>query len=140
MRLLFANDHAASELKMQLIEYFQKDYECINYGTNDNNSVDYPDYAQKVCENMDENSIGILLCGSGIGMSIAANKHKGIRAALCHCVEYAKLAREHNNANILCIGARFCDFELAKDMIKTFLNTTFAANRHTIRVEKLDKL
>lgn len=139
MRIYFANDHAATKLKFDLIEYFSKDYECINLGCNSDESVDYPDYANKLANELknNPNSIGVIICGTGIGISIAANRHSHIRAALCHSKEYAQLAREHNDANVISLGARFIDFDLAKELILTFINTPFLGGRHEIRVRKL---
>lgn len=141
MRIYFANDHAATKLKFDLIDYFSKDYECINLGCNSDESVDYPDYANKLANELknNPNSIGVIICGTGIGISIAANRHSHIRAALCHSKEYAQLAREHNDANVISLGARFIDFDLAKELILTFINTPFLGGRHEIRVEKLGK-
>lgn len=139
MRIYFANDHAATKLKFDLIEYFSKDYECINLGCDSDDSVDYPDYANKLANELknNPNSIGVIICGTGIGISIAANRHKHIRAALCHSCEYARLAREHNDANVISLGARFIDFNLAKDLIITFINTPHLGGRHENRVRKL---
>lgn len=139
MRIYFANDHAATKLKFDLIDYFSKDYECINLGCDSDESVDYPDYANKLANELknNPNSIGVIICGTGIGISIAANRHSHIRAALCHSKEYAQLAREHNNANVISLGARFIDFDLAKELILTFINTPFLGGRHEIRVRKL---
>ncbi|MBZ7984788.1 RpiB/LacA/LacB family sugar-phosphate isomerase [Campylobacter sp. Cr9] len=139
MRIYFANDHAATKLKFDLIDYFSKDYECINLGCNSDESVDYPDYANKLANELknNPNSIGVIICGTGIGISIAANRHSHIRAALCHSKEYAQLAREHNDANVISLGARFIDFDLAKELILTFINTPFLGGRHEIRVRKL---
>lgn len=139
MRIYFANDHAATKLKFDLIDYFSKDYECINLGCNSDESVDYPDYANKLANELknNPNSIGVIICGTGIGISIAANRHSHIRAALCHSKEYAQLAREHNDANVISLGARFIDFDLAKELILTFINTPFLGGRHENRVRKL---
>lgn len=139
MRIYFANDHAATKLKFDLIDYFSKDYECINIGCDSDESVDYPDYANKLANELknNPNSIGVIICGTGIGISIAANRHSHIRAALCHSKEYAQLAREHNDANVISLGARFIDFDLAKELILTFINTPFLGGRHEIRVRKL---
>lgn len=139
MRIYFANDHAATKLKFDLIDYFSKDYECINLGCDSDESVDYPDYADKLANELknNPNSIGVIICGTGIGISIAANRHSHIRAALCHSKEYAQLAREHNDANVISLGARFIDFDLAKELILTFINTPFLGGRHEIRVRKL---
>ena len=138
--ILIASDHAGFNLKEELISYLQEikleytDFGCS--GSDDN--VDYPDIAKKLCNNFDNNQhIGILICGSGIGMSIAANRLTNIRAALCHNEEIAALSRRHNNANILCLGARIISKNDAIIIVKTFLETAFENGRHQIRVEKL---
>ena len=112
--IAIASDHAGPDYKKRLIEHLtEKGYTCLNMGTDTEYSVDYPIYADKVCKKIlsGEAELGILICGTGIGMSIAANKHKGIRAGLCGDPESASLTRQHNNANILCMGARFISFE-----------------------------
>ncbi len=143
MKVLIASDHAGYALKKFLIEHFY-DLHFEDLGTYDSNSVDYPDYADKLCNllpagslDKDPEQIGILICGSGQGMAIKANKHSHIRAALCHSIVTAKLSREHNNANVLCIGERILPYTLAKEIVETFLKTKFAEGRHTNRVKKL---
>jgi len=139
-KVFIASDHADINFKSEIINYLSSDYEVINLGTDTVDSVDYPDFAQKLCREVLNNpgSKGILFCGTGIGMSIAANRFKGIRAALCHSEEYAKLSREHNDANVLCLGARFLEIELAKIIIKVWLHTDFAGDRHQRRLEKIE--
>ena len=123
-----------------MVEYIKSlGNEVMDLGTNSADSVDYPDYAKKVCEEIQqENSdLGILICGTGIGMSLAANKFEGIRAACVSDVYSAKMSRNHNNANVLCIGARVIGDEVAKLIIKTFLENEFEAGRHQRRVDKI---
>lgn len=139
--IAIANDHAGTELKNKIIEKFKDEYDFINCGTDDNNSVDYPDYSKKVCDLIlkKEANLGILICGTGIGMSISANRNKGIRAGLCSHALMASLTRKHNNANVLCLGARMIGQDVAFDCVKTFLETEFEGGRHLNRIEKLDK-
>ena len=144
-KIFIGNDHAGKDLKDFLINFLKENYkeiEVINVGTDSYESCDYPDYAKEVSLNVlrEEDSIGILICGTGIGMSIAANKIKGIRAALCYNSTTAKLARQHNNANILCLGQRIIGFELAKDIVDTFIKTEFEGNRHLNRIIKINQI
>ena len=133
-------DHAGFEYKSAIITWLkEKGYELNDMGVKENKSVDYPDYAHPVAtavEN-DEASFGILLCGSANGVAITANKHQGIRAALCWQKDIAELARQHNNANIVCIPSRFVALEYAKQIIEAFINTSFEGGRHANRVEKI---
>lgn len=145
MNLYIGSDHAGYEFKSEVSSYIlQKfsDYELFDCGTYSDNVVDYPDYAQKVCENVLSNhgSFGILICGTGIGMSIAANKIKGIRAALCNDTYSAKLSRQHNNANVLVIGSRVIGFGVAKDIIENFLNNKFLEGRHFQRINLIKNI
>lgn len=134
MSILIASDHAGWELKTQLIEYMDKcGVELTDLGTNTPESVDYPDYAHKLCSNF-KSQFGILICGSGNGMCMTANKWPGIRAALCWDVDIARLARAHNNANIICLPARFLCIDDAIDILNTFLETDFEGDRHTKRI------
>lgn len=140
MKVAIAADHGGFELKDSMVEYIKSlGNEVVDLGTNSADSVDYPDYAKKVCEEIQqENSdLGILICGTGIGMSLAANKFEGIRAACVSDVYSAKMSRNHNNANVLCIGARVIGDEVAKLIIKTFLENEFEAGRHQRRVDKI---
>ena len=140
MKIAIAADHGGFELKDSMVEYIKSlGNEVVDLGTNSADSVDYPDYAKKVCEEIQqENSdLGILICGTGIGMSLAANKFEGIRAACVSDVYSAKMSRNHNNANVLCIGARVIGDEVAKLIIKTFLENEFEAGRHQRRVDKI---
>ena len=139
--IVIASDHAGFSLKNQLVSYLkEKAYNLIDLGTNDSqNSVDYPLKAQELAHELkkDSNNIGILVCGSGIGMCIAINRFPFARGALVYEVEAAKLARQHNNANVLCLGGRMTDFEKAKQLVDTFLTTSFEGGRHERRVSQL---
>ncbi len=138
-KIYIASDHAGFELKSYLINSFKKNnIEIIDLGCDSaKNSVDYPDYANALCEKITENDFGVLICGSGIGISISANRHKKIRAALCCNKSMAKLARSHNNANVICLGARFLKKKYALTICKTFFTQKFDGQRHVTRVEKL---
>lgn len=142
-KIALGADHAGYEYKDMLVAYLNENgYECVDCGTNGPESVDYPTYASKVCElvRSGECAFGILVCGTGIGMSIAANKHRGIRAALCNEAESTAMTRHHNNSNVLCLGARMIPFEKALELTKVFLGTEFDGGRHQRRVEMLDNL
>jgi ribose 5-phosphate isomerase B len=141
--IAIASDHAGPDYKKRLIEYLtEKGYTCLNMGTDTEESVDYPIYAHKVCEKVlsGEAALGILICGTGIGMSIAANKHAGIRAGLCADPESAALTRQHNNANVLCMGARILSFEKVVEITDAFLGAEFLGGRHQKRVDMLENL
>ncbi|HNR79836.1 MAG TPA: ribose 5-phosphate isomerase B [Mesotoga sp.] len=143
MKLSIASDHAAFELKFFIAEYLKKGHEVIDFGPESpERSVDYPDFARRVCKSVlsGETEFGILLCGTGIGMSMAANKYRGIRAALCLFPEMAALARKHNHANVLVLGGRLMGSELAAWTVDTFLSTVQEGGRHTRRVEKIESL
>ena len=138
--IAIASDHAGFELKEQLAQELQQlGFETHDLGPASTESVDYPDYANALCEWVlkQPDGKGILICGSGIGMSMAANRHKGIRAALVHSGLEANLTRKHNNANVLCLGARIIGIEVAKDAVKQFVTTGFEGGRHVRRIEKL---
>ncbi len=140
MVLAFGSDHAGFPLKLHLIEFAKKlGYDVLDFGCDSAESCDYPDYAFLVARALNESKadFGILICGSGIGMSIAANKIKGIRAANCCSVEMAKLARLHNDANVLALGARLIPSDLAEKILLEFLNTSFEGGRHIRRIEKI---
>lgn len=141
--IAIGSDHAGYELKEKIKSYLQDNNKSyIDFGTNSADSCDYPDFAKKVSMyvSKNENSQGILVCGSGIGVSIVANKTKNVRAALCYLSECAELSRKHNDANVLCLGARFTDFKTAKEIIKLFLNTDFECGRHLNRVNKIKEI
>lgn len=140
-----ASDHAGFELKQKIISDLKENFSTrtiVDFGpTTDANSVDYPDFADQVAKNIqanhDETNFGILICGSGQGMAMRANKYSNVRAALVWTFEVAKLSREHNNANILCLGGRVTDHKLAIEMTRLFLQTPFAGGRHASRVAKI---
>ncbi len=141
-KIFIASDHAGFTLKKIVLDYLSKEnFEIIDLGTDSGkNSVDYPDYAYKLADNLSgDDEFGILICGSGIGISIAANRQKHIRAALCVTEEMAKLSRAHNNANVLCLGARLTDEKKALKIVDAFLDSPFESGRHSSRVEKLSK-
>lgn len=141
MKITIAADHAGYKLKEELKKYLEElGHEAEDLGTGSEESVDYPDYAKKAAKEVaKQGNKGILICGSGIGMSMAANKIKGIRAALCHNEYTAKVAREHNDANILCMGARDIDANTAKKLTKIFLETEASQEeRHKRRVNKIE--
>ena len=143
MKIIIGNDHAGVELKQNLVKYLEeKGNEVINVGTDTHESVDYLDIAEAVGKLVLENkdSLGIIVCGTGIGISIAANKLKGIRAALCHNELTARLARQHNDANIISLGARIIGEDLAKACVDAFLETEFEGGRHLRRVCKIDEV
>ena len=138
--IAIGSDHAGYEYKTQIIDWLIKsEYLVEDFGTNSAASVDYPDFAHPVASKVEkgETAFGILLCGSANGVAITANKHQGIRAGLCWDKEVAKLVRLHNDANIICIPARFVSLELAIDMINVFMQTNFEGGRHQNRVNKI---
>lgn len=133
-------DHAGFEYKTAIVKRLnQLGFQVADFGTYSADSVDYPDFAHPTADSVENNeaSFGILVCGSANGVAITANKHKGIRAALCWQIDVAELARKHNNANIVCLPARFISLPLALDIIDTFLNTPFEGGRHEGRVNKM---
>ena len=139
--ITIACDHAGYDLKNALKkEILNMGFEVIDCGTNSSESVDYPDFAKLAVNNIlkKKSDIAVLICGSGIGMSITANRFNGIRAALCRNEDDAKLARQHNNANILALPGRQIDVDEAKNCFKFFINTSFDGGRHQKRVEKID--
>ena len=140
MKIAIGNDHAGTEYKNAIVDYLQNQgYTVENHGTNSNDSVDYPDFIHPVADAVANDSVdfGIIICGSGNGASMTANKHQKVRSALCWTKEITALAREHNNANILSIPARFTSQPQAVEMVETFLNTPFAGGRHQRRVDKI---
>lgn len=133
-------DHAGFTLKESIINYLKKKgFTIQDFGCSSEESIDYPDYAHPVAEFVESHpgSLGILICGSGNGISMTANKHQGIRSAICWKKEVAVLARQHNNANIITLPARFISTEEALEMIDVFFNTEFEGGRHQLRVEKI---
>lgn len=142
MKVAIASDHAGYQLKSLIIKKFlkSKKYQFIDFGTDSSDvSVDYPDFAAKVCQEIIASRVdlGVLICGSGVGISIAANRFKQIRAALCSDASIAKLARQHNDANVLCLGSRAIDSDLAIKLVKAFLVTDFEGGRHIARLKKI---
>ncbi|WP_340064090.1 ribose 5-phosphate isomerase B [Ascidiimonas aurantiaca] len=140
MKIAIGNDHAGTEYKLAIIGMLKsRNIEIDNFGTDDITSVDYPDFIHPVAKAVDQGDtdLGIIICGSGNGAAITANKHKGVRAALCWNKELTELARLHNDANILSIPARFVSLTQALDMVNTFLVTKFEGGRHQNRVEKI---
>lgn len=140
MKLAIGSDHAGVHLKNQVLDLLKhKGIQVVDYGTNNEESVDYPDFGMQVAEAVSRGEIdrGILLCGSGIGMSIVANKFPGVRAALCYDTQTAKLSRQHNDSNILVMGGRLLKEAQALEIVKTWLNTEFEGGRHARRIQKI---
>jgi len=141
MKISIGNDHAGTNYKFKIINYLESEGIIVNnYGTDTNDSADYPDFSHPVAKDVEENKVdfGITICGTGNGANMTANKYKGVRSALCWSKEIAFLARQHNNANILSIPARYTSLPQALDMVKTFLNTEFEGGRHKRRIDKID--
>ncbi len=139
-KIFIASDHAGFILKENIKKKFQKRIKFLDLGTNTSTlSVNYPDYAHKLCKKVSQNknNIGILVCGSGLGMAMAANRHKKIRAALCYSIKNTKLSRLHNNANIITLGSRLIKKNTAFKCINVFLETKFEGGRHLKRVKKI---
>lgn len=140
MKIAIGNDHAGTEYKLAIIGLLKsKSIEVVNYGTDGTDSVDYPDFVHPVAKDVTEGSVhrGIIICGSGNGASMTANKHQKVRCALCWNKEIVQLAREHNDANILSLPARFISLPQALEMVQMFLDTTFEGGRHERRIEKI---
>lgn len=141
MKIALSSDHAGYEYKEQLkLDLEKMDYMIIDLGPDASSPVDYPVYADKVCKAIQrkEADIGILICGTGIGMSMAANKYKGIRAAVCDNIFSSILTREHNNANVLCLGARIVAYQMALEITKAFLSTEFWGGKHQQRIDMFE--
>ena len=139
-KVILASDHAGFELKEKIKNFLlRKGKKVLDLGTNSTNSVDYPDFAHRLSNKMKKNKkqFGILICGSGIGMDMAANRHKYIRAALCHNVKSARLSRQHTNANVMAIGARLTKKNIALKCVDTFIKTKFEGGRHLRRIKKI---
>ena len=139
-KIFLSSDHGGFELKTSVINFLKEgNYDVEDLGCFSLESVDYPDYANLMAKNIKNNinSFGILFCGTGIGVSIAANRHSHIRAALCTSVEMASKSRKHNDANVLALGGRILNFLIIKDIVFQFLNTNFEEGRHRLRVNKL---
>ena len=140
MKIAIGNDHAAVEMKQELVRYLEeKGHEVINFGTDTNDSCDYPVYGEKVAMAIKNNEAdcGVLICGTGVGISMAANKVNGIRAAVCSEPVTARLVKEHNNANIIAFGQRIVGMETAKAILDAYLNAEFLGGRHANRVDLL---
>jgi ribose 5-phosphate isomerase B len=140
MKIAIGNDHAGTEYKLAVMGLLKSmGIEVANYGTDGTDSVDYPDFVHPVAKDVAEGKVkyGIIICGSGNGASMTANKHQKVRCALCWNKEIVSLAREHNDANILSLPARFISLPQALDMVRTFLDTKFAGGRHERRIEKI---
>lgn len=143
MKVGIANDHAATDMKKAVMKHLQDEgYEVVDYGTDGYESVDYPDYAEKVCHGVlsHEVDLGIAICGTGVGISIACNKIKGIRCAHCSETYSAEYSRRHNDANVVAFGARVIGEEIAFQIADVFLKTPFEGGRHQRRVDKINKL
>lgn len=139
-RIAIGSDHAGFEYKTALIQFLEGEgYTVQDFGPQSAESVDYPDFAHPVSTSVEsgENELGVLICGSANGVAMSANKHQGIRAALCWLEEISVLAKQHNNANIVCLPARFIDVELAKRITRAFITTDFEGGRHENRVQKI---
>ena len=140
VKIVVGSDHAGFELKQIIIEHLsERNMNYEDFGTNCLDSVDYPDYAKKVAEEVNSKDLimGILVCGSGQGMARAANRFKNVRAAICHNSDVAKVTRQHNDANVLCLGSRFIDISEAIKCVDVFLSTDFEGERHLKRINKI---
>ena len=143
MKIVIANDHAATDLKMEVMAYIESlGHEVVNIGTDTNESCNYPEYGEKAANMVakGEVDLGVLICGTGVGISLAANKVKGIRCGVCSDTATARLIRAHNNANMISMGARIVGSELAKDIVKAFLETEFMGGRHALRVDMITEI
>lgn len=140
MKISIGNDHAGTDYKFAVIKHLEaKGFTITNYGTDTKESVDYPDFVHPVAQDVESNKVdfGIIICGSGNGANMTANKHQGVRSALCWTKEIVALARQHNNANLLSIPARFTALPQVIEMVDTFLETAFEGGRHKNRVNKI---
>jgi ribose 5-phosphate isomerase B len=144
MKLAIGSDHGGFELKQEIVRFLQSlgTVEVVDHGTSSKDSVDYPDYGRKVSEAVANGSVdrGILICGTGIGMSIVANRYPQVRAALCHDHFTAQMSREHNDANILVMGERVIGKGVALEIVKTWIETPFAGGRHQLRLNKIAEI
>ena len=141
MKILIGNDHAGYSLKLSIIKNLEDKYEFFDKGSYSNESVDYPDYASIIAKEIqsEKGDLGILICGTGNGVCMTANKYKGIRAVICWNEEIAKLAKQHNNANIICIPSRFIKVEEAIKIIESFILEKFEGGRHERRIKKINE-
>ena len=142
IKISIASDHAGFQLKEDLKKHFKNDYDFNDYGTDSSESVDYPDFAHRLAEQISvkKESFGVLICGSGIGMSMVANRYKYVRAALCLNENMARLSREHNNANVLVLGSRLISYKEAIKCFIMFLKSDFEGNRHQARLDKFNNV
>lgn len=143
MKIAIANDHAAVEMKNEIMAYLKElGHEVINYGTDTNESCNYPEFGERVGRAVvdGEADCGVLICGTGVGISIAANKVNGVRAAVCSDATTAHLVKEHNNANIIAFGARIVGLETAKDIVKSYLDAEFMGGRHQTRIDMIHEI
>ena len=143
MKIAIASDHAGYLEKNQLIDFLQeKGIKAVNFGTDSKDSVDYPLYGQKVAKSIinKESDRGIIICGTGIGISIAANRFNNIRASLCTTTMHAEMARKHNDSNVLALGARMTDMDEMKKIVEVWLNTEFEGGRHQDRIQKIENI
>ncbi len=141
MKISIGNDHAGPDYKKAIVAFLEQNgYQVINHGTDTFDSVDYPDFGHKVAQDVETGTVpfGIVICGSGNGINMTVNKHQGIRSALCWTKEIAQLARQHNDANIISIPARYTSISQAVDMVAAFLTTPFEGGRHATRVNKIN--
>lgn len=140
VKIVVGSDHAGFELKQIIIEHLsERNMNYVDFGTNCLDSVDYPDYAKKVAEEVNSKDLimGILVCGSGQGMAMTANRFKNVRAAICHNSDVAKVTRQHNDANVLCLGSRYINISEAIKCVDVFLSTDFEGERHLKRINKI---
>ncbi len=143
MKIVIANDHAAVELKQEIASFIEElGHEVINIGTDSHDSCDYPEYGKKAADMVasGQADLGVLICGTGVGISLAANKVKGIRCGVCSEATTARLIRQHNNANMIAFGARIIGSELAKDIVQAFLSAEFMGGRHAARVDMISAI
>lgn len=140
MKIIIGNDHAAPEMKKEIVKYLEElGHEVINFGVDTTDSCNYPEIGEKVGRAVvaGEGDCGVLICGTGVGISIAANKVKGVRAAVCSDTATARLVKQHNNANIIAFGARIVGMEAAKDIVKAYLEAEFEGGRHQTRIDMI---
>ena len=143
MKIALGNDHAATDLKFVVMDYLKElGHEVVNFGTDTNESCNYPEIGEKVGRAVvaGEAECGILICGTGVGISIAANKVRGVRAAVCSDCATARLVKEHTNANVIAFGARIVGTELAKDIVKAYLDAEFMGGRHQMRIDMIHEI
>lgn len=143
MKIIIGNDHAAPEMKKEIMAYLEElGHEAVNFGVDTTDSCNYPEIGAKVARAVaaGEGDCGILICGTGVGISIAANKVKGVRAAVCSDTTTARLVKQHNNANIIAFGARIVGIEAAKDIVKAYLDASFEGGRHQERIDMIHEI